>query len=115
MDDWEKLANGLNMSRAAINSIKEYCITTTTVAECYRRELVETYCDTLSSGDPHRVASDITLVLENEMGKEKQAQILRRLFPTVCSKLYSLYVYMCMVYHCWGTVYILRVISTRIP
>ena len=93
MEDWEKLANGLDIGRATINNIKEKCIHSTTVAECQRRELVVAYCDKLSSGNPHRVALDIVQILDNKMGQKRQAWILRQQFPTVCGKLCNLYVY----------------------
>ena len=86
VEDWEKLANGLDIGRATINNIKEKCIHSTTVAECQRRELVEACCNNLSSGDPHRVALDIVQILDNEMGQKRQARILRQQFPTVCRK-----------------------------
>ena len=90
MEDWEKLANGLDIGRATINNINENCIhRSTTVAECRRRELVVACCDRSSSGDSHRVALDIALILD-EMGQSRQAWMLRQQCPTVCRKLYKI-------------------------
>lgn len=72
--DWEALASRLRISRTTILNT---CATSTTVAQCHRKMVVETYCDMLSSGDPHEVALDIADVLEGEMGTGKLAERLR--------------------------------------
>ena len=69
--DWETLAAWLNVSSGDINTIKQNCAMIIAIAQCYRRELVKTYCDQ-RGGDPERVKEDIRHVLESEMGTKKQ-------------------------------------------
>ena len=93
MEDWEKLANGLDIGRATINNIKEKCKTTVAVAECQMRELVVVYCDKSLSDDPHRVALDIAYILGYEMAQKELAKTIKQLFPTVFRKLCNLFVH----------------------
>ena len=69
VEDWEALASWLSVST---QPIRENCIlTTTAVAQCHRRKVVDTYCD-LIGGDAQRVKADIRHVLESEMRIKKQ-------------------------------------------
>ena len=87
VQDWEGLAGRLDIETS---SIKTNCGTSTDQARCYRRWLVRTYCDRLSSGDPRQVATEISLVLDVKMKKKKQAQKLRdmsfggKLIKSIC-------------------------------
>ena len=82
LEDWEALAQWLDITRATINNINKNCGR----AQCQWRELVKTYCDG-NGGDPRKAAVDIANILSSKMGKKKQAQILSRLEFT--SELYS--------------------------
>ena len=84
VQDWEGLAGGLDIETS---SIKTNCGTSTDRARCYRRWLVRTYCDRMSSGDPRQVATEISFVLDVKMKKKKQAQKLREL--SFASKFYG--------------------------
>ena len=68
VEDWETLAGWLGVNA---NLIKENCATSTALGQCYRRELVKTYCDQRGS-DPEGVKKDIRHVLESKMGIKKQ-------------------------------------------
>ena len=75
VEEWEGLAGRLNINTI---TIRTNCGTRTDKAHCYRRQLVTTYCDMLSSGDPNKVVTDFALILD-EMEKKKQAQTLKEL------------------------------------
>ena len=62
-----------------INSdlIRENCATSPALAECYRRDLVRSYCGESGHG-PQQVAEDIANILEKDMKNKKIAQNLRQ-------------------------------------
>lgn len=74
VENWDTLAGWLRISDA---TIVDACTSSSTVSQCYRRKLVETYCHMLSSGDARKVVSDIADVLESEMEMWKLAERLR--------------------------------------
>ena len=76
VEDWEALAGWLNIR--TIN-IKQNCAHSITVAQCYRRKLVDTYCSRLTSSDPYKAASSIAHELESRMRIKNIAQKLRGL------------------------------------
>ena len=76
---WEALADWLDINS---DTIRENCAISLDLGQCYRRELVKTYCDRLPSGDAYLVVEHMANVLEIEMKKYRQAQDLRDLhFP----------------------------------
>ena len=76
VENWEALAGWLNIRTT---NIKQNCALTITVAQCYRRKLVETYCSRLTSSDPYKAASSIAHELESKMRIRNIAQKLREL------------------------------------
>ena len=81
--NWETLAGLLNINS---HIIKTNCAPSTDEwAQCYRRKLVETYCEQQSSGDPRVVAIKLADKLEEDMGLKRQADKLRSLFGKLCS------------------------------
>ena len=76
VSNWEALADWLDINS---DTIRQNCATSLDPGQCYRRELVKTYCDRLPSGDPYLVAEHMASVLEIEMKKYRQAQDLRDL------------------------------------
>ena len=76
VSDWEVMAAWLNINGAAIRT---NCVPSLDLDQCYRRELVKTYCDRLPSGDPYLAMEGMADVLEIKMERERQAQALRYL------------------------------------
>ena len=68
VEDWETLAGWLGVNAKLL---RENCATSNALGQCYRRELVKTYCD-MRGGYPERVKEDIRHVLESKMGIKKQ-------------------------------------------
>lgn len=88
---WEELADWLDINQ---DIIEENCLfsLSKTRANCYRRELIENYCNTIPSHDPYKAAEDIADKLEKYMGIRNQAQRLRELeFTSVSSELVQSY------------------------
>ena len=80
--NWETLAGLLNINS---HIIKTNCAPSTELAQCYRRMLVETYCDQQSSDDPRVVAIKLADKLEEDMALKRQADRFRSLFGKLCS------------------------------
>ena len=76
VSNWKALADWLDINS---DVIREKCVPSLDLGQCYRRELVKTHCDRLPSGDPYLVADCIANVLEIKMNKRRQAQVLRDL------------------------------------
>ena len=66
--DWETLAGWLEVNAKLI---RENCATSTALGQCYRRELVKTYCDQ-RGGDPERVKEDIREALKSGRRTKRQ-------------------------------------------
>ena len=79
VNDWEILASEIKFSQGNINKINENC---NKVADCCRRDLVIRYCN--SEGlDVVSVVHKIADALESDyVGHKRQANELRKLFPT---------------------------------
>ena len=77
VSDWKSLADwlGINSDTITTNCVPSLI----NLGQCYRRELVKTYCDRLPSGDSYAVAKHMASVLETHMKKRRQAQTLRNL------------------------------------
>ena len=73
--NWEELAGRLNFDTT---HMRTNCATSTEQTRCYRRQLVRTYCDLLSSGDPRQVVTTFATILD-QMKKKRQAEKLRDL------------------------------------
>lgn len=78
--DWRGLANWLNIPT---DGIHENCAREVDLAMCYREKLVRRYCDKQSSGNPYKVAEDISVALE-KMEKNRQGKKLRNLVFDTC-------------------------------
>ena len=76
LDDWEALADRLDIKRAAINNIRR-C----TGKGCSFRELVITFCDSMGRIPVEAVVANISEALR-WLDKVVQADKLDRLFPT---------------------------------
>jgi len=75
--DWEGLANELSIKRGALDDIKTTCRAEAATAKCYRRELVNWYCD--STGyELGVIVENIAQALE-ELEHKRQAKDLRAL------------------------------------
>ena len=76
--DWEGLANELNAKRGTTDGFKTTCrADTSSLAKCYRRELVNWYCD--STGyELGVIVENIAKALE-ELDHKRQAAELRAL------------------------------------
>ena len=73
VEDWEGLVNFDTIP------IRTNCNTGTIwQAQCYRRQLVRTYCDLQPSGDPVKVITTFGSILD-EMKKKRQAKKLAEL------------------------------------
>ena len=68
VEDWEALAGWLSVNAKLI---RENCATSNALGQCYRRELVKTYCYQ-RGGDPEGVKKGIKYVLDSEMRIKKQ-------------------------------------------
>ena len=78
--DWEGLARWLNLKSGTVEEIKTTCrLESTSIASCYRRKMVNYYCDMQTSDSSTKVAEDIAQVLDG-INKKKHAEQLRRLF-----------------------------------
>ena len=75
VDDWKGLAIWLNIES---NTIETDCAQDVAKAACYRRTLVQWYCNKQSSDNPSKVAEDIAKALD-EMDYKYQAEKLRQL------------------------------------
>ena len=76
IDNWESLAGWLGVNH---HTIRTNCGSSSDHASCFRRLLAETYCDTTTKNDMHTIAENIAFVLETEMNKRRQADILKNL------------------------------------
>ena len=76
--DWVELADFLDINSGAIEENCKSSSTSSHLAQCYRRELVKSYCHKQTSGDPYKVAADIADILE-EMEMMNLAGMLRQL------------------------------------
>ena len=81
VEDWEALAGWLDFNKATINNINKNCPFLER-AQCQWRELVETYCNMNTAGDPYHTATDIADILDSKMGEKRQAQKLKELVFT---------------------------------
>ena len=90
VSDWDALAGWLNINS---DIIRTNCGPFLGLGQCYRRELVKTYCDRLPLGNSYQAADDIANVLEFNMEEKRQAQALRDLHFSselyVCSYMYT--------------------------
>lgn len=78
--DWEGLAGWLNLNRGAVDDIKSDCrLGSSSIASCYRKKMVEYYCDMQVYDSSTKVAEDIAEVLDS-VNKKRYAEKLRRLF-----------------------------------
>lgn len=87
VDDWETLANWLEIN---YYSIKTDCEINSGRASCFRRRVVQTYCDRQLS-DLETIAGNIAHILKNEMGKWKQGKELEDLTFGLIGELRVLY------------------------
>ena len=78
MYDWEGLAGWLDIKSSPIQSECQLKLNGAK-HECYRRSLVQRYCDKHPSEGPKEVAEQIAQVLEDKMGHKLQADLLREL------------------------------------
>lgn len=74
--DWEGLAGMLHIDS---ETIKENCVRSLLWAQCYRRELVRTYCHR----HPYTFGEDIAGVLEYDMKEYYVAESVRQLSECV--------------------------------
>ena len=101
VEDWEYLAAELGIENGKRNTIKSDCKidSSGSVATCYRRKLVRTYCDSTAL-ELVKVVENIAVALDG-MTKRQQADILRRKFGIAGehNSSYSLFLsyYNCMV------------------
>lgn len=80
VEDWDALANWLNIKIAIINNIKKNCETFES-AQCKWRQLVRKCCDK-NDGDPYETAEAIAYKLESKMDKKTTARKLKELVFT---------------------------------
>ena len=74
--DWDVLAGWLSVYTDGIRT--DCNIQSGKPAQCYRRRLVEIYCEHTAKS-PQQVAKDMARILENKMENKKVARKLRQL------------------------------------
>lgn len=80
--DWEELAGELSIGVGTQNAIRSNCnVGSNSMATCYRRELVQNYCDLTGLELIYKV-ENISKALEG-MKKKQQANTLRREFGII--------------------------------
>ena len=80
--DWVELAGELSIGVGTQNSIRSNCnVGSNSMATCYRRELVQNYCD-LTGLELKYIVENISKALEG-MKKKQQANTLRREFGVI--------------------------------
>ena len=82
VDDWPGLATELDITAGEQNAIRGNCKegSSSDVAKCYRRRLVQTYC--YSTGlEVGELVENIAGALEN-IGNKQQAKTLRKLYSS---------------------------------
>ena len=84
VEDCEDLTGSLGVS---IVGIRKYCAMDIKQAQCYRRRLVQLYCDRTAKS-PQQVAEDMATVLEDEMEMmENRNKIVEKLRQITFGKL----------------------------
>ena len=79
VDNWESLAGWLEISHY---NIRTNCALGSEPASCFRRTLIEIYCDQQEPGDMYQIANDFAQVLDIDMDKRRQADTLKLLVFT---------------------------------